>query len=81
MEQLYKAPLPCILHWNQNHYVVLYRVKKTRFYIADPGKGLIKYSQEEFEKHWISTSSQGIEKGIVMFLQPTDTFLKKRMIL
>lgn len=78
MEQLYKAPLPCILHWNQNHYVVLYRVKKTRFYIADPGKGLIKYSQEEFEKHWISTSSQGIEKGIVMFLQPTDTFLKKK---
>ena len=35
---------PCILHWNQNHFVVLYKVKKNRFYIADPAKGLVKYN-------------------------------------
>lgn len=78
VEQLEKAPLPCVLHWNQNHYVVLYKVKKALFYIADPGKGLIKYSQEEFENHWLSTCSQGIQKGIVMFLQPTNTFYRRK---
>ena len=37
-----EVPLPCILHWNQNHFVVLYKVKKgKKFYVADPGKGLI----------------------------------------
>lgn len=72
--QLEKAPLPCILHWNQNHYVVLYKVKKDCFHIADPGKGLVRFSQKEFKKHWLSTRSQGTEKGIVMFLQPTIAF-------
>ena len=74
-EQLVKAPLPCILHWNQNHFVVLYKIKKGKnFYIADPGKGKIKYTKEEFRRHWISTTSQGKEKGIAMFLEPTAEF-------
>lgn len=67
--------MPCILHWNQNHFVVLYKVKKGRkFYIADPGKGLVKYNLEEFKSHWISTRSNGEEKGIAMFLEPTPAF-------
>lgn len=70
--------LPCILHWNQNHFVVLYNVKKQKkFYVADPGKGLLCYSIEEFKKHWISFVSNGEEKGIAMFLEPTETFLKE----
>ena len=44
-----EAPLPCILHWNQNHFVVLYKQKRgKKFYIADPGKGLVIYSRKEF---------------------------------
>lgn len=78
VEQLEKSPLPCMLHWNQNHYVVLYKIKKNCFYIADPGKGLVKYSREEFKKHWLSTRSQGTEKGIVMFIQPTIVFHSKK---
>ena len=39
---------PCILHWNQNHFVVLYKVKNGKFYIADPGRGFVTYSLEEF---------------------------------
>ena len=70
---------PCILHWNQNHFVVLYKVKNGKtFYIADPGKGLIKYNLEEFKKHWISTQSDGEEKGIAMFLEPTPAFYEKQ---
>lgn len=79
---LYKlaySSLPCILHWNQNHFVVLYKVKKGKiFYIADPGKGLVTYNLEEFKKHWISTQSGGEEKGIAMFLEPTPAFYEKQ---
>ena len=78
MEQLAAAPLPCILHWNQNHFVVLYRVKKGRkFFVADPGKGLVTYRTEDFASHWISTCSNNEEKGIAMFLEPTPAFYEK----
>lgn len=68
------ATLPCILHWNQNHFVVLYKVKRNRYYIADPAKGKIVYSKEEFASHWISTQSGGLEKGVAMLLEPTPKF-------
>ena len=78
MEQIQQAPLPCILHWNQNHFVVLYKQKRgKKFYIADPGKGLISYSRQEFMEHWVSTRSQGEEKGIAMFIQPTPAFYEQ----
>ena len=78
IEKLTKAPMPCILHWSQNHFVVLYRVKKGReFYIADPAKGLVNYNSDEFCRHWISTIEDGVEKGVVMFLEPTEEFYHK----
>jgi ATP-binding cassette subfamily B protein len=42
--QLQDAPLPCIIHWNKNHYVVLYKIKKNTVYISDPSHGLITYT-------------------------------------
>lgn len=72
-DELHDLPLPCILHWNQNHFVVLYKIKKGRkFYIADPGKGLVTYSREEFESHWISTSSDGGGCPKTLKQQPCD---------
>lgn len=77
IETLFQHSRPCILHWNSNHYVVLYKIKnKRKFYIADPGKGIIIYSLEELKQHWICTQSNGLEKGIVMFLEPNDDFGK-----
>lgn len=74
------APLPCILHWNQNHFVVLYKVKKgKKFYVADPGKGLVTYSLDEFKQHWTSTKSNSEDKGIAMFLETTPTFFTYKM--
>ncbi|EGQ14497.1 peptidase domain-containing ABC transporter [Prevotella nigrescens] len=79
INKLWEAHYPCILHWNQNHFVVLYKVKKGKtFYIADPGKGLVKYNLEEFKKHWVSTQLDGEEKGIAMFLEPTPAFYEKK---
>lgn len=78
IEQLLKVELPCILHWNQNHFVVLYKVKRgNKFYVADPGKGLITYTRKEFVEHWISTRSIGEEKGIILLLKPTPAFYQK----
>ena len=45
---LKEAPLPCILHWNQNHFIVLYKATKNKFTIADPAKGIIELSRQEF---------------------------------
>ena len=72
------TPLPCVLHWNQNHFVVLYKTDRngSRFWIADPGKGKYKCSIEDMERHWVSTQSQGKEKGIAMFFEPTEKFSK-----
>ncbi len=54
-----EIPLPCILHWNQNHFVVLYKVKKGKnFYVADPGKGLVVYTLEEFKQQVCEEISQ-----------------------
>lgn len=76
LDKLAEAPLPCILHWNQNHFVVLYRVSRNgrRFHIADPGKGKYTCDPEGMRRHWISTSNDGEEKGIAMFFEPNDGF-------
>jgi len=74
--KLSEIPLPCILHWNQNHFVVLYKVSKNGryFYVADPGKGCVRYSAEEFAACWADKSNG---KGIVMMLKPTGNFSKR----
>ena len=73
-----QCKLPCILHWNQMHFVVLYRVERKRgrwfFYIADPAYGLLKYEEEEFRKCWISTRQGGEERGIAMLVEVTPRF-------
>lgn len=72
LKKLLEAPLPCILHWNKNHYVVLYKIKKEVFYISDPGHGLLKYSKEDFLKHWIgNNATDQTEEGIALLLEPT----------
>lgn len=70
LDVLQDIPLPALLHWNQNHFVVLYRIHKNHYYIADPGKGHIKLSSEEFKSHWLSKP----DKGVVMIFEPTDKF-------
>jgi ATP-binding cassette, subfamily B, bacterial len=71
---LTEAYLPAILHWNQNHFVVLYKVKRNIIYIADPAKGLITYTFKEFAQHWASDKSEGKEKGIALLLEPSPAF-------
>lgn len=71
-DTLKKATLPCILHWNNDHYVVLYKIKKNRYYISDPGYGLIDYSKEEFIERWIGKNATETSiEGIALLIEPT----------
>ena len=78
-----EVPHPCIVHWNQNHFVVVYKVKKHSkgkyiVYVADPAKGLVTYTKEEFCEHWISTKTNDEEKGIALLLEPTELFCTQK---
>lgn len=76
--RLKKCPLPCILHWDNYHFVVLYQIRNERYYIADPEFGRVQYNENDFCRHWICSETKiSEEKGIAMFLQPSDDFFKK----
>ncbi len=82
LEQLVEdIPLPCILHWNQNHFVVLYAIKKKKreyvFNISDPGRGKYQIDKKGFEKCWISTKDSGKDSGTALLLTPTPTFYEQ----
>lgn len=80
LQKLLEAPLPCILHWNKNHYVVLYEVKIRKLKvesirISDPAFGLLEYTKEEFLKFWIGNNAdETTEEGIALLLEPTPSF-------
>lgn len=78
IETLIQAPLPCILHWNNNHFVVLYKVKSNKFYIANPSKGFEKFDIQKFQYNW--TGENEASKGIAMFIKPAETFFKQDVI-
>jgi ATP-binding cassette, subfamily B, bacterial len=72
-----EAPFPCIVHWDQNHFVVVAppRPKRRRnITVADPGKGIIKYTKEEFCEHWLSSMNKGQKEGVALLLEPTSDF-------
>jgi ATP-binding cassette subfamily B protein len=73
-----EATLPCIIHWNKNHYVVVYKIKKGIIYISDPAHGLITYTKDEFIKHWIGNNAdESTEEGIVLLIEPTPKFYQE----
>jgi len=80
-----QALLPCIIHWNQEHFVIVYDVKpknairkQTIVYVADPARGKISYTEEEFKKYWVSTKYDGEDKGVVLLLEPTQKFYEQK---
>ncbi|MTH15175.1 peptidase domain-containing ABC transporter [Flavobacterium sp. LC2016-01] len=76
-ERLEEAPLPCILHWNKNHYVVLYKIKNGTYYISDPGFGLIEYNKEDFLKLWIGNNAgEQTKEGVALLMEATPKFFQ-----
>lgn len=68
------AQLPCIVHWNQKHFVVVYGISKDNVKVADPARGLLTYSKSDFLKCWLATESNGSFAGFVLLLEPTPQF-------
>ena len=77
-EQLEEVPLPFIVHWNRNHFVVVYDLKKTRqgtkIYVAAPAADLLVYDEKDFRKFWCSTERGGQPEGHLLALEPTPDF-------
>lgn len=69
-----EMPLPCIVHWKQTHFVVVYKTTPTKIYVADPSSGKTVYPVDDFKKAWISTIREGDEIGHCLALEPTPEF-------
>ncbi|WP_289057303.1 peptidase domain-containing ABC transporter [uncultured Flavobacterium sp.] len=77
LEKLEEVPLPCILHWNKEHYVVLYKIKRQTYYISDPAFGLLEYNKEEFVKFWIGNNADHqTSEGITLLIEATPKFFE-----
>lgn len=78
LEQLRSnTPLPCILHWRDNHFVVLIRFTRKEAVLADPAVGLRHVPLDEFVKHWYRNDPDEEAGGIALFLEPTPEFFAK----
>ncbi len=78
-DKLEEAPMPCVVHWDQTHFVVVYKIspasaKKKYVWVADPGAEKIRYTKEEFCRHWLSSCDEGGMTGIALLLEPTPDF-------
>ncbi len=72
-DEFVNAPLPAIVYWQQQHFVVVYKIepKRGKYYVADPAQGKIAYSSKSFEKYWIP---EGDERGVVILTDSTEEF-------
>jgi ATP-binding cassette, subfamily B, bacterial len=80
-EELKKAPLPCIVYWNKQHFVVVYKITgkegKEIIHLADPAIGRLKYHKEEFNRCWLSTTADNEEVGIALLLEVSPEFYEQ----
>ena len=68
LDEIEEAHLPCVLHWEKAHYLVLYKIYKGMYYISDPALGLCKYNEKEFLNYWIGTDKTRNTKDRTVFL-------------
>ena len=72
-----EVQLPCILHWNQSHYIVVYKIDKRGISIADPAHGLIRLTKREVLQKWIGeNANEKTDEGVALLLEPTPQILK-----
>ncbi|NJK82752.1 MAG: peptidase domain-containing ABC transporter [Saprospiraceae bacterium] len=67
---------PFIVHWNQKHFVIVWRVRGDKVYVADPAQGLLTYSKSAFFKSWLGSETQS--EGIALLVQPAPSFYEEK---
>jgi ATP-binding cassette subfamily B protein len=72
------VPLPCIVHWRQKHFVVIYKISNDKIWVADPAIGLVKFNRDEFVHNWASTISDGKAAGLVLIIEPTPALFDSK---
>ncbi|MDX2136366.1 MAG: peptidase domain-containing ABC transporter [Saprospiraceae bacterium] len=70
-------PLPCIAHWRQNHFVVVYRLSAGKVHVADPAVGKLRLSEQEFLEGWISDVVNTEPQGVLLLLEATPEFYRR----
>jgi ATP-binding cassette, subfamily B, bacterial len=73
---LLAAPLPCVAHWNQQHFVVIFKATRHHVWIADPANGKFKLKRADFEKSWCSDG----QEGVVILLEETPAFYDQNQL-
>ena len=69
-----KVPLPCIVHWKNSHFIVVYKTTRQKIFVSDPAKELLSYSHEEFKQGWYK---KGEESGAILAIEPMADFLQR----
>ncbi|WP_320167754.1 peptidase domain-containing ABC transporter [Mangrovibacterium marinum] len=69
-----KVPLPCIVHWNNSHFIVVYKTTRQKVFVSDPAKGLLSYTYDEFKQGWYK---EGEETGALLAIEPMADFLQR----
>jgi ATP-binding cassette subfamily B protein len=72
------VPLPCIVHWRQRHFIVVYKISDKKIWMADPAVGLVKFDHEEFIRNWASTLADGKQAGLVLIIEPTPALFENK---
>lgn len=75
LQQLNQAELPCILHWRQNHFVVLYKIRKGKYHIADPAAGMLVLEEKTFTNNWYSHKE--LHDGVSLLISPSPLFYEQ----
>lgn len=70
-------PMPCIAHWRQEHFVVIYKANQKFVWIADPAAGKFKLTKEEFLENWLSDQEEGEELGVLLLMETTPEFYER----
>jgi ATP-binding cassette subfamily B protein len=71
------VPLPCIVHWRQKHFIVVYKIKNDKIWVADPAVGLVKFTRDDFVKSWATTLADGKPAGLVLIIEPAPALFEK----
>lgn len=72
-----EVPLPCVAHWRQNHFIVVYKTTKKYVYVADPAVGKLKMTHQEFLQGWTSDTKNGEPEGVLLLMEPSPEFFQK----
>lgn len=76
-----EVPLPCIAHWDQNHFVVIYKINQKHVWIADPGHGKMKLTKQEFLKGWLHGQDKKGGEGIILLFETTPAFFEAKEVI